>query len=42
MDLLKRRNPPITPKTEKFNAEILLSPYGEGLLSGVSGVAANG
>jgi hypothetical protein len=27
MDSLKRRNPPKTPKTEKFDAEIRRSPY---------------
>lgn len=30
MDSLKRRNPPKTPRLEKFNAEILPSPYREG------------
>lgn len=30
MDNMKRRNPPKTPKTEKFDAEILLSLYREG------------
>ena len=27
---VKRRNTPKTPKTAKFDAEILLSPYREG------------
>lgn len=31
MDSLKRRNPPETPKTEKFDAEILPSPYRRGM-----------
>lgn len=30
MDSMKRRNPPETPKAEKFDAEILLSLYREG------------
>ena len=30
MDSLKRRNPPKTSKTAKFDAEILLSLYREG------------
>ena len=30
MDSLKRRNSPKTPKLEKFDAEILPSPYREG------------
>jgi len=30
MDSLKRQNSPITPKTEKFNAEILHPPYKRG------------
>lgn len=34
MDSLKRRNPPKTPKLEKFNAEILPSPYREGEVEG--------
>ena len=32
MDSMKRRNPPETPKTENFDAEILLSLYREGRL----------
>jgi hypothetical protein len=28
---MKRRNSPETPETEKFNAEILLSLYREGM-----------
>jgi hypothetical protein len=37
MDDLKRRNPPKTSKTSKtenFNAEILHSPYREGMVEG--------
>jgi hypothetical protein len=31
MDSMKRRNPPFSPFSEKFDAEILLSLYREGM-----------
>lgn len=31
MDCLIRRNPPVSPFSEKFDAEILLSLYREGM-----------